>query len=538
MAGHSGPTRGVIAAGDHQTAAAGAELLRQGGNAIDAAVAAAFAAFVCELPLCSPLGGGVCVLEPAGAPAIAFDMFARTPGQGTRGANAASTSVSGDGRSRPTGAGLDFEGVRVCFGAATQVFHVGRASVAVPLALHGLLELHRRFGSRPLLDVVRPAVALGRDGYVLGPAIAFVFDILTPIVERTPECRRLFADDTGAIARSGARLTNRDLASSLEDIARRPERLRDLSMALAREVGPDRGGLVTEQDVLTAKVHEHVPVVTDHAGWRLATMPSPSTGGVLVALGLRMLEGVGHAPFLSRDHLLFVAKVQEALLAERDDGFVERCARPELVAAMLADERVAIARERARKNLLGSTTQISALDEHGNAIALTLTSGEGSGHVLSGTGMILNNLLGEEDLHPRGFHRDPPGSRLTTMMAPTVLSRGDDRIALGSGGSNRLRTAILQVLVGLVEHRVSPEAAVGAPRLHLELDEDRTPRVAFEAAGLADDVVCALRDAYPRSPAVFESTNLYFGGVHLAMRTGGAFEGVGDPRRAGARVLV
>lgn len=525
----SGQTHGVVAAGDRQTAEAGAELLRHGGNAVDAAVAAAFAAFVCELPLCSPLGGGVCVVEPPGGPTVAFDMFARTPGLDAGGAGGA-----GGAGAQPR----DFEGVSVCFGAASQVFHVGRASVAVPLALAGLLEVHRRFGSRPLIDVVTPAISLGRDGYVLGPAIAFVFDILTPIVGRTPECRRLFVDDTGKIARSGARLMNRDLASTLEDIARRPERVRDLYIALAREMGPEQGGLVTEKDVMAATVREHVPVVTDHAGWRLATMPSPSTGGVLVALGLRMLEGVGRARFLSRDHVLFVANVQEALLAERDDGFTERCADPDLVRAMLADERVAVAREHARKNLLGSTTHISALDERGNAISLTLTNGEGSGHVLSGTGMILNNLLGEEDLHPRGFHRDPPGSRLTTMMAPTLLSRGTDRIALGSGGSNRLRTAILQVLVGLVEQQVSPETAVGAPRLHLDLDEHRAPRLAFEAAGLSDDVIRALREAYPRSPAVFDAPNLYFGGVHLAMRRGGAFEGVGDPRRAGARVVV
>ena len=124
------------------------------------------------------------------------------------------------------------------------------------------------------------------------------------------------------------------------------------------------------------------------------------------------------------------------------------------------------------------------------------------------------------------------------MMAPTILARGADRIALGSGGSNRLRTAILQVLVGLIEHRVSPTAAVHAPRLHLELDREKQPRLALEAAGLAPEVVAALRAAYPNLPAVFDAPNLYFGGVHLAMLTGGVFEGVGDGRRSGARIVV
>ncbi|MBX3208002.1 MAG: gamma-glutamyltransferase [Labilithrix sp.] len=515
---------GVVAAGDPQTAEAGADLLREGGNAIDAAVAAAFAAFVCELPLCSPLGGGVCVVERGGDAPVAFDLFARTPGLGLR----------------PGTAARDFAAVTVDFGAATQVFHVGRASVAVPLALTGLLELHRRWGARPLASVLAPAIALGRGGYTLGPGVAFVFDILRPIVERTDACRRLFVDEAGAIATAGARLANPDLASTLEALARRPEAVvREIYDVLAREMGPDQGGLITPDDVAAAAIAEHAPVVVDHGDWRLATMPSPSTGGVLVALGLRLLEGAGRAPRLSREHMLLVAKAQEAMLAERDETFAERCADPALVAALLDDERLAIARAHARNNLLGSTTQISAIDRDGTAVSLTLTNGEGSGHVLPGTGMITNNLLGEEDLHPRGFHRDPPGTPIATMMAPTLLSRGGDRIALGSGGSNRLRTAILQVLVGLVEHRVSAADAVHAPRLHLEIDAaTKKPRIAFEAAGLADDVVRALESRYPPSPAVFAAPNLYFGGVHLAMRVAGELDGIGDARRGGARVVV
>jgi len=121
------------------------------------------------------------------------------------------------------------------------------------------------------------------------------------------------------------------------------------------------------------------------------------------------------------------------------------------------------------------------------------------------------------------------------MMAPTLLSRGEDRIALGSGGSNRLRTAILQVIIGLIEHGVTPAEAVRAPRLHLEPG----PRLAFEAAGMSEEVNRMLIDSYAAtSPAVFNAPNLYFGGVHLAMRTNGTFEGVGDPRRGGARVIV
>ena len=514
--------RGVIAAGDRQTAEAGAQLLREGGNAVDAAVAAAFAAFVCELPLCSPLGGGVCVVEHGSAAPVAYDLFSRTPGLGAA-----------------PGGKLDFEAVTVNFGAAAQVFHVGRASVAVPLALPGLLHLHRRYGKRPLEAVLAPAIAFGRDGFTLNPPIAYVFDILTNIVNRTPENRALFADGDGAIAKAGTRLLNRDIASTFEAIARRPQTVDELYVELARQFGPEHGGLFTSEDIATARVAEHVPVSVEHGGWHLATMPSPSSGGLLVALGLRLLEGVGRLAYLSREHVLLVGRVQEALLAERDETFVDRCANPETVRELLSDERLASARRHARNNLLGSTTQISAIDAHGTAISLTLTNGEGSGHVLRGTGMIANNLLGEEDLHPRGFHRDPAGKPLNTMMAPTLLSRGADRIALGSGGSNRLRTAILQVLVGLVEHEVSADAAVHAPRLHLEIERTtKEPRVTFETAGLAADVVDAVCAAYPPEPACFPESNLYFGGVHLATLLDGTLDGVGDGRRGGARIVV
>jgi gamma-glutamyltranspeptidase/glutathione hydrolase len=497
-------------------------LLESGGNAVDAAIAAAFAAFVCELPLCSPLGGGVAVLERSGEEPIAFDMFARTPGLGRVG---------------PPPGTKDFEGVRVSFGAATQVFHVGRASVAVPLALAGLVDVHARYGSRPLADVVAPAVTLGREGYVLGPGLGFVFEILRPIVGRTSGCQALFVDESGDLAKAGTRLFNRDMAACFEAIGRDPGAVGDVYAALAREMSAADGGLMTEADVAGVHVRPLSPVTVEHAGWRLATMPSPSSGGVLVALGLRMMHGAARMPFLSREHVLFMAKVQEMLIAERDEGFADRCADPAAVRALLADERVAIAREQARNNLFGSTTHISALDGAGGAVALTLTNGEGSGHVLRGTGMIANNLLGEEDLHPRGFHHDPPGAPLMTMMAPTILARGEDRIALGSGGSNRLRTAILQVLAGLVEYGLPLEGAVSAPRLHMEI-EAGAPKLALETSGLAPEVAEALRAAYPNAPAIFHAPNLYFGGVNVALRTGGVLSGIGDPRRSGACAVV
>ncbi|MCB9576782.1 MAG: gamma-glutamyltransferase [Polyangiaceae bacterium] len=510
---------GVVAAGDPQTAAAGAELFAAGGNAMDAIVAAAFAAFVCELPLCSPLGGGVMVVQPETGAAHALDMFGRTPGLGG---------------ARPTV--LDFDHVEVDFGATTQVFHVGRGSAAVPLALPGLLQAHQRWGSLPLSDVVAPAVVLGRDGYQLGAGVAFAFRLLSPIIERTAESRMLFSDGD-RIASTGAQLDNRDLARSLSDICERPERVRDLMQAFAAECGPAAGGLVTERDVTEATVNDAVPLCVELGDWHLATMPGPSTGGVLVALGLRLLGGVGKLPFGSAEHVLALTDVQRTLLSVRDDSFDEECRDAAFVRELLSDAKVAELRTRAAAlhpdSPLGSTTHLSALDEHGMAVSLTLTNGEGSGHVLSGTGMVINNLLGEEDIHPRGFHRDPPGKALSTMMAPTVLTRGEDRIVLGSGGSNRLRNAITQVVSALIEHGVTPEVAVTAPRLHVQ-----GTTLTLETRGLAAEAEAALQSAFGGHVAAFAEPNMFFGGVHLALRRRGAFGGAGDARRGGSVRVV
>lgn len=509
------PTRGVVAAGDPQTAEAGARALRAGGNAFDAALSAAFAAFVCELPLASPLGGGVLVGRTADGALVSLDLFARTPGLGGRPAE------------------LDFDHVVVDFGATTQIFHVGRGSAAVPLALTGLLETHRRWASLPLSEIVAPAVELGRGGYVLGPGVAYVFELLRAIVCRTTECRALFSDESG-IAVAGARLKNRDLADTLERIARDPAAAVDVYAALARELGPGEGGLVSERDIAAMALGEAEPLVVEHAGRRVASMSAPSSGGALVLLGLSLLEGVGAFEPGSAEHVLRFAEVQDRLLNVRGGDFHERCRDPAWLAHLLEQAR-------APGNALGSTTHVSAIDEHGGAVALTLTNGEGSGHVVSGTGMVVNNLLGEADIHPRGFHHDPPGSPLVTMMAPSLVEGPDELLALGSGGSNRLRNAILGVLSLVLDHGLDLAAAVAAPRLHLERSADgpapgqRT--VTFERPGLSAAAVAALR-ALPDTPVEFAVRSMYFGGVHVAARRAGLLTGAGDPRRGGSVAVV
>lgn len=509
----SGGTAGVVAAGDGQTARAGARALAAGGNAVDAAVAAACAAFVCELPLAGPLGGGVLVTHTADGEEKAMDFFARVPGLGG---------------ARP--AALDFDHVTVDFGAATQVFHIGRAAAAVPLALPGLVEAHRRWGRLPLTEVVAPAVELGRAGYVLGRGVAFVFALLEPIHRYTPANLALFSDAEG-LGRAGSQLANPQMAQVLEDVAARTDRLLDLYAQLAGAFGPAQGGLITPADVGRLEVEVRAPVRVRHRDWLLSTMPAPSTGGALVALGLKLLADADRHAFLSPGHVEALALAQRLLLSVRDDAFDLEVRQPGFVEALLSDARVAALRAASPvehpQNPLGSTTHISALDDEGGAVAITLTNGEGCGHVLPGTGIQVNNLLGEEDINPRGFHVDPPGMAMATMMAPTIgVSAAGETIALGSGGSNRLRNAIMATLSHLLTHGVAPRDAVEAPRLHLE-----GGRLAYELPDLPAEAAAVL--ARHPGAAPFAARNMFFGGVHLATHVGGRFGGAGDPRRGG-----
>ncbi|HSR71026.1 MAG TPA: gamma-glutamyltransferase, partial [Kiloniellales bacterium] len=178
------------------------------------------------------------------------------------------------------------------------------------------------------------------------------------------------------------------------------------------------------------------------------------------------------------------------------------------------------------------TTHISVVDAAGNLAAFSLSNGEGCGHLLPGSGIMLNNMLGEEDLCPQGFHAWPPGSRMASMMAPSLATRPDGGlVALGSGGSNRIRTAILQVLLNLLDLGLPLEAAVEAPRLHFEAGVLNLEGALAESAEALDDGV--------ERTIAWPLHNLFFGGVHaVAREPDGSFSAAGDPRRGGCAIIV
>ncbi len=457
------------------------------------------ASFACE-PLLTGLGaGGYMLVAPPGAPPVLLDFFVEAPG-----------------RTAPGAALAELLPVAVSFGDAVQEFNIGVASVGGYGVPAGVCAAAERFGTMPLAALAAPAAALAREGVVLTPEQAYLMEILSGIVTSTPESAALFAPH-GRVLGAGERIRQPELADALERLGREgaePFYRGDIAAAIAAWVTA-RGGRLTEEDLAAYRVIDRDPVRVRYRGRDVLTNPPPSAGGILIAWALSLLDEDPAPPDAAR-----IVAVMKRAQDARTPEFLEGLAEPGFVRRFLAG----------RPSGLGSTTHIAVIDAAGWACSVTCSAGSCSGVIVPGTGVHLNNMLGEQDLNPLGFHRHPPGRRLPSMMAPTVLLRdGDAELALGSAGSNRIRSAILQTIVRVLDDGLPAPEAVMAPRLHYENG------VVYSEPGID---VTALR-AGGRKVVPFRARNLFFGGAQTAQRDGdGRFWGGGDPRRGGAAVVV
>jgi gamma-glutamyltranspeptidase / glutathione hydrolase len=358
-------------------------------------------------------------------------------------------------------------------GDTQQVFQTGPGAVGVPGTALGLQAAHSRYGSLDWAALAAPAVAAARAGVELTPAQGYLHRILDGLLRHSPEGDAMYG---GRVLLAGEKLVLGDLAATIERIALEGAGVLydgELARAICAHVP------LTADDLSGYRVVEREPVAVAYRGCEFRSNPPPSSGGRLIALGL---EALG-------------------------DGF-------DVVHAMEVMEA-------ARVPAAGGTTHISVVDARGDAASLSCSLGSGSGVVAPGTGIHLNNMLGEADL--MGSAR--PGERLTSMMAPSVvLDGGRPRLVIGSAGSERLRGAILQVVANVIGRGMGVEEAVDAPRLHLA-DGNVYVEPGIELA--RENVVH------------FGRRNLYFGGVSaVELRGDGTLAAAGDPRRGGAGTVV
>ena len=481
-------SRGVVAAGHASTAQAAADALRDGGTAIDAAIAAMAMSCLSEPVLSSPGGGGFAMIRTGPTePVSLIDFFPQTPLR----------------RGQVGGGGV--REVHADFGTSTQAFHIGPATSATPGFMAGIRTLHERGARMSLVDLFSAAVRAARAGATMTPFQHYLARVVRPIVTATPASRQLFAP-AGDLLAPGEQFLNPGLADALEDLAERS--LEDSRVGQVLVDSQHGSGHLTTDDLRSYEVVERVPLSIEVGESTVHLNPLPAASGVLVAHSLRQL-GRG---------ITDPASIATAL---RSTNRARRASGGDLAMLDTVPQRSQ------------GTTHISVLDADGAACAVTISNGTGNGEVVGDFGFMMNNILGEEDVNAEGPEYWPLNARLSSMMCPTIVEGPDGRlVALGSGGSSRIRSAVLQVVVGIAAAHEDVRHAVDAPRVHVEgehldFEDLLSPAERTELVERFDD------------HRVWPDRNLYFGGVHAAVRTAdGSFSGAGDARRDGVSIVV
>lgn len=506
-------THGVVAAGHQKTAEAGIEMLRNGGNAFDAAVAASLASFVTESALTSAAGGGFLLAHTQAGDNTLFDFFTQTP------------------RQKRNTQEIDFYPVEVNFGGAIQEFHIGLGSMAVPGNIAGLFHVHQKLGRLPLNVVAEPAIHYAKNGIKLNSFQYYCLtSVVKPIIIDEREGKQYYRP-TGAIIEPETILYQQEFANTLTHLVQKGAQefyQGEIAHKLVKDC-QKLGGYLTLDDLKDYQVIERKPLLINYKGDNLLTNPPPSSGGTLIAFALKLLAktNLNKTGFGNTQHLEILAKIMQLTNTARKDGYDDNLYQESIAEKFLDEQHIEQYRQQVT-NKWGSTTHLSVIDSEGNAASITTTNGEGSGYVIPGTGIMVNNMLGEEDLNPQGFHQWQENARISSMMSPTiVLKDNQPEIVLGSGGSTRIRTAILQVISNIIDFKMPVQEAVDSPRAHWENNVFH-----IEPGFTANIDTLAIPTDHQL--VQWQQKNLFFGGVHTVSKTSeGLLEGASDQRRDG-----
>lgn len=511
-------SKGIVAAGHPITAEAGKIILEAGGNAYDAIAASFFASCLAEPTLSSLGGGGFLMAHEKNGRNTLYDFFVQTP------------------KNKRIEKKLDFFPVDVDFGGAIQTFHIGMASSAVPGSVKGVLQFHSELGKLPIEKVIGPAVKFSREGIGINWFSGLAFQLLKDIYTSQEDTLKLFESriEKGKLLKEAEVFKNPELGDFLEALARNGSD-EFYKGEPARKMVSDmeeKGGLISMEDLSEYKVEKRKPITLNYRGAEFITNPPPSAGGILIAFALKLLEkfNLSKIDFGSPEHIDILSAVMqkagmvkkgELMMNIRKEGIGEEILSEKFIRGFLDDiiKRV---------NRWGSTTQMSAIDKEGNMASMTVTNGEGSGYLIPGTGSVINNMLGEEDLNPEGFFKWENDQRISSMMAPSIVIKDEIKMALGSAGSNRLRSAILQIVVNILDFNKDIEEAVNSPRIHYEngmLDMEK---------GFSEETIKRIKSQFPEAN-IWNDKNLFFGGANCVMMDGEnkVFSGAGDVRREG-----
>ncbi len=504
--------RVAVAAPSALAAAAGAAIADAGGNAVDAAIAATVFASISE-PGVSSLGAGgfITVLTPEGT-SVVYDGQVEMPGRGLS----------------PDRFGQAMFEVSMEYGGGTTTL-VGPGSVATPGSVAAFAAAANGHGRLPWPELWEPSIIAAASGFPL-PAAShrYLTQGAMEIFGREDASRVAITGGDGAPLSTGATVHVEGLVDSLIQLAEEgPAVLHggDLGRRIAAAVETE-GGILTIEDLAAYRVLRRTPLRVESAGWTLATVPPPAVGGAAVAAVLRMMGDRPVSVWEAAD----VARFAEALAAvfayrasRVDRGESPEQAVTELLGASTIEELAGMG--------AASTIHVSAVDADGLACAATMSAGYGSGVLPAGTGIWLNNCLGELELNRRGVHALAPGTRLASNMAPSVALDDSGRVmAVGTPGADRITSALAMVFLNITRLGLSLEDAIAHPRLHVEGWPEH-PRAAYEPGLDVSEVGLPTR--------AFDEASMFFGGAAAALRHADrTLVAAADPRRTGGTAIA
>jgi len=511
----------------------GVQVLKDGGNAVDAAIAVGFALAVTH-PYAGNLGGGgFMLIRFADGRSTFIDFRERAPEKASR-------NMYLDASGKPTRESLE-----------------GWKSAGVPGTVRGFELAHRKYGSRKWAGLMEPAIALAERGFQVSYPLAESLKAARNL-SQDPESKRIFLKN-GAYFAAGETLTQPELASTLHRIAQNGvkefyegETAQKLSDAMTR-----KGGLITLSDLKNYAAMERTPLTGSYKGYGIIAAPPPSSGGIGILQMLGMLEGSGYqkSGFGSAAEIGYVAEVMRRYYADRsqylgDPDFVKLRLTSLLDPAYIKRRRDSIDPNRPTPSSQilpglptirdgGETTHYNVVDAQGNAVSLTFTLNEGFGNGITvpGLGFLLNDEMDDfaaKPGSPNAFgliqgeaNAIQPGKRPLSSMTPTILTRdGKFFMAVGAPGGSRIISAVLQTILNVVDFGMSAQDAVDAPRIHHQWQPDKL----YLEPGVSPDTVALLQS---RGYDVDHSPGLVLARVEAIISKGGWLEGGSDGRASG-----
>lgn len=469
------------------------EVLLAGGNAVDAAIAGFLMSWVAEPCMSSAGGGGFAQVFFDGNQPLVFDFFCQTP------------------KRKLSAAQMDFFPVTVDFGSATEVFHVGRGSTAVPGSVAGVFALYKKFGTMPFNELAQPAIAAAKEGVVVNTFNYYIHKLLRSILELHSVGRAIFFENDEMTA-LGAKRFMPELGDYLDYLAREgPNAF--YKGEVARKIVQDHqqnGGCLQQADFEEYQVNIKKPLLINYHQYQIFANPRPSLGGYYLQSYFNYFKNAVPAnhPFTAQ----YLEHLFNAYQSLEEDKRKEGGALGRFLAQLKS----------------GGTTHFNVVDQWGNAVSLSSSNGEGSGSFAEGTNIQLNNMLGEAALLPGGFHSWKPDTRLSSLMTPTlVFEENKLKLVLGSSGAGRIASALFQIIYLSLVYGLDLEAAVSAPRAHFQ-DEVFNVEPGFQEGYQHPN------EYYK----IWDKLSVYFGGVNAIERNNNLWTAVGDQRRSGVGKAV